>query len=131
MVTLTAVDQATDHHQAMGKVDMARLQDLIRMEETHMAVVQAMATGKVKDTADQVQVTVTGKLKEDTVDQDIMEGMEGIKIGMEDIVIWKRRKTRRMIQKTERKKPLELLEAWKQVTRKMQVLKLKALRSKC
>ncbi len=137
MVTLTAtVDQVMVHHQAMDThqaamgstvdlhMDMAR--DLMGMEETRMVVDQAMATGKVMDTVVQVQVMATGKLKEDTVDQDIMEG---IKIGMEDIVIWKRRKPRRMIQKIERK-PLNLPEAWKQVRRKMKLLKLKALRSR-
>ena len=130
VVALTAVDQATDHHQAMdihqvmGKVDlrmdMARMQG---MEGTRMAVDQATATGKVKvkvKVKDQamgkvkgtvVQATAMDKqLKEDTVDQIII--MEGIKIAMEGIVIWRWwRKTRRMIQKNERKKLLKLPEA--------------------
>ncbi len=137
MVTLTAVDQAMVHHQAMDthqaagsivdlRMDMAR--DLMGMEEARMVVDQAMATGTVKHTVVQVQVMATGKLKEDTVDQDIVEDT---RIDMEDIVIWKRRKPRRMIQKTERK-PLNLLEAWRrQVRREMSLMKLEALRSRC
>jgi len=115
--TAVAVDQATDHQQAMGKLDLQ--QDLMDRppNKTRMAVDQAtgklrdqatgklrdQATGKLKDTADQA----TDKLK-DTVDQatgkpnDTVEVMEGIKIGMEGVVVW-RRKPRRVLQKTKRK----------------------------
>jgi len=107
--TAVAVDQATDHQQAMGKLDLH--QDLMYRppNQTRIAVDQAtgklrdQAMGKLKDTADQA----TDKLK-DTVDQatgkpnDTVEVMEGIKIGMEGVVVW-RRKPRRVLQKTKRK----------------------------
>lgn len=143
MVTRTAVDQAMVHHQAimdthqtaMGTVDhrMDMARDLMGMEETRMVVDQAMATGnKAMDTVVQVQVMPTDKLlKEDTVDQDII--MEGIRIGMEDIVIWKKKKKpRRMVQKTDRMPLLKVLEAWRRQMRRreMSLLKLKVLRSR-
>ena len=104
--TAVAVDQATDHQQAMGKLD---LQQDRPPNQTRMAVDQAtgklrdQAMGKLKDTADQA----TDKLK-DTADQatgkpnDTVEVMEDIKIGMEGVVVW-RRKPRRVLQKTKRK----------------------------
>jgi len=131
--TAVAVDQATDHQQAMGKLDLQ--QDLMDRppNQSRMAVDQAtgklrdqatgklrdqatgklrdqatgklrdQAMGKLKDTADQA----TDKLK-DTADQatgkpnDTVEVMEDIKIGMEGVVVW-RRKPRRVLQKTKRK----------------------------
>ena len=115
--TAVAVDQATDHQQAMGKLDLQ--QDLMDRppNQSRMAVDQAtgklrdqatgklrdQAMGKLKDTADQA----TDKLK-DTTDQatgkpnDTVEVMEDIKIGMEGVVVW-RRKPRRVLQKTKRK----------------------------
>jgi len=107
--TAVAVDQATDHQQAMGKLDLQ--QDLMDRppNQACMAVDQAtgklrdQAMGKLKDTADQA----TDKLK-DTADQatgkpnDTVEVMEDIKIGMEGVVVW-RRKPRRVLQKTKRK----------------------------
>lgn len=106
MVTHTAVHQATDQHQAMGKVDlhMARIQVLMARprQEAHMAVEQV----------------VMGKVKEDTV-----EGMEdSICIEMEDIVIW-RRKPRMILQQT-KLKPLKVSEAWRQVRRKILLVNL-------
>jgi len=97
MVTHMAVHQATDHHQAMGKVDlhMARIQDL--MGRPHQ---EAMAVDQV----------LMGKVKEDTV-----EGMEDIE--MEDIVIW-RRKPRMILHQT-KLRPLKVREAWRLVRRKM------------
>ena len=93
--TAVAVDQATDHQQAMGKLD---LQQDRPPNQTRMAVDQAtgklrdQAMGKLKDTADQA----TGK------PNDTVEVMEDIKIGMEGVVVW-RRKPRRVLQKTKRK----------------------------
>jgi len=106
--TAVAVGQATDHQQAMDKLDLH--QDLMDRppNQTRMAVDQAtgklkdtadQATDKLKDTADQVKDTAdqaTGKLKE-AMEEEIDKGME-----LEGTVIW-RRKPRRVLQKTKRK----------------------------
>jgi len=114
MVTHTAValDQAMDHRQAMDKLDlrMPPIQDLMDRPPNQSCMVVDQATGKLKDTAD----------------QDTMEGMENIKIGMVDTVVW-RRIQRRVQQKTKRK-PLKLHEAWRQVRR--MIYSLKFLRSR-
>jgi len=103
--TAVAVGQATDHQQAMDKLDL--LMDR-PPNQTRMAVDQAtgklkdtadQATDKLKDTADQVKDTAdqaTGKLKE-AMEEEIDKGME-----LEGTVIW-RRKPRRVLQKTKRK----------------------------
>jgi len=110
--TAVAVGQATDHQQAMDKLDLH--QDLMDRppKQTRMAVDQAtgklkdmadQATGKLKDTADQVMDKLkdtadqaTGKLKE-AMEEETDKGME-----LEGTVIW-RRKPRRVLQKTKRK----------------------------
>jgi len=120
--TAVAVDQATDHQQAMGKLDLQ--QDLMDRppNQACMAVDQAtgklrdQATGKLRDQATgKLRDQATGKLRDqamgklkDTADQatgkpnDTVEVMEDIKIGMEGVVVW-RRKPRRVLQKTKRK----------------------------
>jgi len=96
--TAVAVDQATDHQQAMGKLDLQ--QDLMDRPPNQACMAVDQATGKLRDQA-------MGKLK-DTADQatgkpnDTVEVMEDIKIGMEGVVVW-RRKPRRVLQKTKRK----------------------------
>ena len=122
MVTHTAValDQAMDHRQAMDKLDlrMPPIQDLMDRPPNQSCMVVDQATGKLKDTVD--QATGTGKLK-DTADQDTMEGMENIKIGMVDTVVWRR--IQRWVQQKTKRKPLKLHEAWRPMRRKMHSLK--------
>lgn len=109
METHTAVDQATQTHTAVGQATdnmdlrMPHTQDLSMdrpITETHTEVDQA-----------------TNKISKDTI-----KGMEETKKGMEGTVSW-RMKLRRVLLKTKRKL-LNPPEVWRQVKRKMRLLKV-------